>query len=283
MRNYYMRLNKKVSAFIILFCFLFISNAYPQNSIKWMAAGSLQNWYSSYGSEIELGANPSQEEEEYGLRWPSLYQYQDIQCARGVYIGVRNFKDAGNKIWTSKVVHIGPRVNGANEIFPVSHILKSKYPQPVVKVDGVVSQTEATQGNIDLIDPTLPWDREIETVDNTLIGVTMHRRVFQFSNTFHDNYIVNEYTLTNTGKANPDDNEAITYPGQNLDSLYFFTQFRYSVNKNVRYVFGNATGWGVNTTNDTRGDGKTTTITNPPNWSSPSEEAMRCQFSWDGG
>ena len=102
MKNFNMKLNKKLTLFLILFCSLFINNSWSQLSIIWMAAGSLQNWYSKYACEIELGNNPSQSEEQYGLRWPSIYTYQDIQCAKGMWIGTRNFKDAAGKNWSTK-------------------------------------------------------------------------------------------------------------------------------------------------------------------------------------
>src|SRR3970282_1519843 len=67
--------------------------------------------------------------------------------------------------------------------------------------EGWVLQKDVT---IDHIDETMIWDRMIENVCNTQLGLTMTRKIFQFSQQFHDNYIVYEYTFTNTGNVDAD-------------------------------------------------------------------------------
>src|SRR5690606_1269391 len=52
-----------------------------------------------------------------------------------------------------------------------------------------------------------------------------------------------------------------------------FMQWRYSVVAETRYVIGNATGWGINTMNDVRGDGV------KPD---PEGEQFRANISWHG-
>ena len=53
----------------------------------------------------------------------------------------------------------------------------------------------------DFVDPNLFADRVIVNKVNTQIGITMTRRIFQFSQQYHDNYIVSEYTFKNTGNT----------------------------------------------------------------------------------
>ena len=70
-----------------------------------------------------------------------------------------------------------------------------------------------------------------------------------------------------------DDDPDIELPNQNLEGVYFFTQYRWAVNRETRYVIGNGTGWGMNTMLDTRGDG---VKVDPP------DENFRAQFAWHG-
>ena len=84
------------------------TQAPAQQEVKWMAAGSLQNWYSSMGCEIEVGRSSSADQQD-GLQWPGWYPYQDAQAAKSLWIGTTNYTDASNVAWPYKVVHVGPR------------------------------------------------------------------------------------------------------------------------------------------------------------------------------
>ncbi len=90
-------------------------SAHAQGQTKWLQVGSLHNWFSEKGWEIEEG-NVLQQ--QYGLRWPAQYGRQDNQAAKGFWIGTTNFTDERNVVYPYKVVHVGPRVNGNNEFFP---------------------------------------------------------------------------------------------------------------------------------------------------------------------
>ncbi len=104
-----------------------------------------------------------------------------------------------------------------------------------------------------LLIPILFADRMIINNVNTQVGISMTRRIFQFSQQYHDNYIVSEYTFKNTGNTDADDD--IELPSTTLTGVYFYFQFRLAVCANVRNVIGNNTSWGINTMNDARGDG----------------------------
>lgn len=235
---------------------------------KWLSAGSLHNWYSEVGSECEeCGFVRTQQD---GLRWPGIYRFTDMQAAKTLWIGAQNVTDENGTSFPQRVVHVGPRVSGAGEFFPVRFEMVSRFEPPVVFVDGVLSEGEAVMVN-DRVDPTILPDRMIINEVNTLLGITMERRIMQFSQEYHDNYHVIEYTFTNTG--NTDDDPDIELPNQTLEGVYFFYQWRLSVAKETRYAIGNATGWGKHTMNDTRGDG---VMQDPP------DEQFRAQYSWHG-
>ncbi len=170
-----------------------------QFSYKWMSAGSLHNWFSESGCEIEHGRIPSQ---QAGLEWPAIFDYQDCQAAKGLWMGVRNFTDEKTDFYPYKVVHVGPRANGVGEVYPVDFRMISKFVEPVVTVDGVTSYLKQVES--DEYDETMPWDRMIINTVNTQIGLTMTRKIMQFSHPQHDNYMIYDYTFTNTGNINED-------------------------------------------------------------------------------
>ena len=235
---------------------------------KWLSAGSLHNWYSEIGSECEgCGFVGTQQD---GLRWPGIYRLTDMQAAKSLWIGAINVTDELGTNYAHRVVHVGPRVSGGGEFFPVRFELVSRMAPTAVFVDGAITEPEAAMV-IDYSDPSIVSDAMIVNEVNTLLGITMERKIMQFSQEYHDNYHVHEYIFTNTG--NTDGDSEIELPGQTLEGVYFFFQWRLSVAKETRYVIGNGTGWGLNAMLDTRGDG---VKPDPPG------EDFRAQFVWHG-
>lgn len=263
------KFNLKVLVILGFLCISMLSTiSYAQYAVKWMSVGSLHNWYSEIGSEVEEGFV---KEQQYGLQWPAIYAHQDIQCAKALWIGCTNFSSPVDPLspYNVKVVHVGPRVSGGGEFFPQEFKLISKYEAPIVTVDGDISIDKSV--DIDEIDPNLIADRLIYNKVNTQLGITMTRKIFQFGQEYHDNYIVTEYTFKNTG--NVDGDPEIEMPNTTLTGVYFYFQYRLSVCANTRYVIGNATGWGINAMLDIRGDG---TKVDPLN------ENFRAQYVWHG-
>lgn len=260
---------KFINLSVLLILFGFSTAVYPQYAIKWMSAGSLHNWYSEIGSEIEEGFV---KEQQYGLQWPAINSRQDIQAAKGLWIGVTDFSDPNDvqSPYPYKVVHVGPRVTGAGEFFPQSFKMTSQFEPPLVFVDNDLSIDKSVDN--DFVDPNLFADRVIVNNVNTQVGISMTRRIFQFSQQYHDNYIVSEYTFKNTG--NTDGDAEIELPSNTLTGVYFYYQFRLAVCANVRNVIGNSTSWGINTMNDTRGDGVKVDTDNPDN--------LRFHYMWHG-
>lgn len=268
MKHNYLRINF-INLSVLLILVGFSSTVYPQYAIKWMSAGSLHNWYSEIGSEIEEGFV---KEQQYGLQWPAINSRQDIQAAKGLWIGVTNFSDPNDpqSPYTHKVVHVGPRVTGAGEFFPINFKMTSKFDPPQVFVDNDVSVDKSIDN--DFVDPTITADRMIVNTVNTQVGITMTRRISQFSQEYHDNYILSEYTFKNTG--NTDGDADIELPSNTLTGVYFYFQYRLAVCANVRNLIGNSTSWGINSMLDTRGDGVKVDPDNPDN--------LRFQYMWHG-
>ncbi len=256
-------------SFLLLLLIVVARPAHAQFENKWLSAGALHNWYAAVGAEIEHGFIA---EQQYGMRWPGVYQYTDMQAASGLWIGAKNVTGPEGTTFPVRVVHVGPRVSGAGEFFPVKFEMVSRFEPPLVQVDGSVSEPGASMVN-DRVDPDLLSDRAIFTTVNTLLGVTMERNIYQFSNPFHSNYHIIEYVFTNTG--NTDDDEEIELPNQTIEDAVFFWQWRWSVAKETRYLIGNATGWGKNNMVDARGDGLDAQY-------GTTGEDFRAIFSWHG-
>lgn len=240
--------------------------ANAQVDYRWLSVGSFHNFYSSIGSEIEEGFI---DEQQAGWQWPAIYRGQDAQAMKAMWLGAKDVADPlGGNNWPFRVVHVGPRVTGLGEFTPIDFKTVSKYAPPEVIVDGLESYGKTVIN--DEVDPTLKADREIRTTVNSLLGVTVERVIKQFSQQYHDNYHILEYTLTNTG--NVDDDDDIELPNHTVKDLYLHFMYRMAPVKAVRHTINNSAGWGVNTMNDRRGDGL-----------HPAEpEQFKAQFAWHG-
>ena len=238
-----------------------------QVEIRWMAVGSLNHWFASTGHEIEEGRVSVQQD---GLQWPAYYKYQDMEAASGLWLGVTNWKDQGGTTYLQKVVHVGPRVNGLGEFYPVTFKTVSRFAPPSVFADGNASTGGAPLSNT-TIDPTLKCDRMIVNTVNTAIGVTMTRKVLAWCQTYNDNYFIYDYTFTNTGQI--DGSAAAPLASQTLTGFYVFIQSRYACTYDGSQEIGNPTSWGINSMNDTRGDGV------KPD---PVGQQFRCRYTWQG-
>ena len=77
-------------------------------------------------------------------------------------------------------------------------------PSPV-RVDGEETYLVRTTIEDENIDPSLPYDQMLMNVVNTQMGVTMKRKIFQYSSEYNSNYIVIENTFINTGNIDGDE------------------------------------------------------------------------------
>lgn len=257
-------LNKFLPVSLILFSFILTGKVFGQYEFKHMSVGSLQSFYSAIGSEVEEGRIKEQQD---GLQWPAIYRNQDMSAAKGLWIGCQDFSDASGN-YPYRVVHVGPRVLGTGEFFPVELKMYSKFDQPLVLVDGNPSFQKNVE--IDDIKPDMPYDRVIVNKVNTLLGLTMERKIFQFSNPDYNNFIVHDVTFTNTGFTDGTNTKKLD---KTLKGVYIYYNWRLAPCKETRYVIGNGTGWGMNTMLDARGDGVLP---------DPVGEKFRTQFAWHG-
>ena len=165
-------LNRQLMFFPIIILLMFTSFAEAQK-LKWMNAGSLHNWFSEMGCEIEIGRPGANQQD--GLQWPAILPYQDNQAAKGLWIGCKDFTDERGDSYPYKVITVGPRSQGFNQFFPIQFEMGSRFDTPVVFVDGLTSFEKPVEN--DFIDPDMAADRMIVNTTNTLLGLTMERKI----------------------------------------------------------------------------------------------------------
>ena len=220
------------------------NTAEAQWTSKWLDAGSLHHIYQ------EAGAWPDQAGSN-GMFWPGAYQYTGNMKAKGLWVAVKNYTDETGTKWPVRIAHVGPKSNrGIGEIFRQEFELISRFDPPEVYVDGVLSFRNPVV--VDRVDANLKADRMLYNKVNTLLGITIERRIMQFSQGYHDNYHLTEWTFTNTGNI---DEDAEIELNQTLEGVQIGMINRYNINEIGRGVIKGGAGWGQNNMVDAVGDG----------------------------
>lgn len=195
--------------------------------------GGQQEYYNQGPNHLEL--NP---------------EFQDgLLRADALWIGAKNVEGKDGESYDERVVHIGPRATGFGEFFPVEFSKTVRYEPPEVLVDG--NETLKEDRTFENVDNSLPSDQMVELKAHTLLGVTMTKRIYAWSQDAHDNYHVQEYILENTGHAGPDEQGQLE--GQTAEDVYLHFQKRYT-HQERSSIPGQE--WGANVMNDIVGDGQ---------------------------
>ena len=257
---------------LVISLFVILCGTIFGDEVKWLAIGSLHDWFSSAGCEREVGRRHLISDQQDGLRWDAQFPYQDCKAAKGLWVGCRNYYDPlVDKTFEYKVVHVGPRVlNEENEILSVEFKLYGQFDHPTVIVDGIPACNTTYMDMVDEVIDTLKADRMLYNVVNTSIGITITRKIYAFSNQYHDNYFIYDYVFKNTGIY---DKEGHRHE-QTLQDVVIFFQYRYSPCRETGpygyYWMPQNTSWGRNTVNDVVGHRE------------PIGEPFRAIFAWKG-
>lgn len=228
-----------------VFLFGLAGEAHAQFIMKWLAVGRFHKYYT------ETSAEHHEDAFGHNVNWPGIRDHSGNVRGYAFWVGAKDFTDETGKTWTYKVAHVGPRITGVGEFFPQEMKMISKFEPPVTTVDGF--ETFLRPVFNDEVDPSLPADRAIVSRTNTVLGVEVERRALAWSNEFHQDYHIVEYTFTNTGNVDAD--EDIELQGQDLKGVYFWFQNRYATNRSAGWQQNNAQGWGKWQMNDAVGDG----------------------------
>lgn len=262
----------KLLIFNFILILLLLSDIYGQaQQIKWLRVGSLHHWISSYGTEAEIARTGQATEQLDGMRWEALFPWQDTHVAQGFWIGTTNYQDRDlNTLVPYKVIGYGPGAQTIGMIFPVEFKMIGRFNSPNVIVDGDNATDNKLNDIVDEVDPNLPCDRLIISKFNTNIGITVTRKIYAFSQQYHQQYFIFDYTFKNTGIYNTKGDK----DPKTLTGVYFFWANRYaSGNEPFKngWAPSNNISWGRNTVNHQIG-------TDPK---APDFE-MRAQYSWAG-
>ncbi len=312
------RTSKMWTGILLIFLFFALTvTAEAQVEAKWIKFGNLHNFFQAHGSEPEEAYGS---EQQFGFRWPAWFDHQDMQAAKGIWIGVTDFDDPiANKTYPYKVVHTGPRPQAGseqNEIMPEEFKLVARYTSPTVLVDGAIASDLFYDDQVDELDLTLPADRMILNRCHSSVGISFTRKIYAYSQQYYDNFFIYDFTFENTGIWNLDGDSF----ERTLEGVYFHWQFRNAV-AGEGTVEGTAAQdwygrpgwgtprdmrWGINTMNDVMGtkpdrpnfendweddDRYTETIVDTktsvdqlidPDGGTNPENIMRCFVTWHG-
>jgi len=239
---------------------------------RYVRVGALQSHFTAYGSERAW--NNSYYE---GLIWPALYPMQDNAVIKRTWIAAKDFTDADGRHWGHYAIYFAMDYVGQS-LFPMELKQIAKFKPPTVYVDGV-DLYSIYLNQIDEVNPDIIPDRIIVNVVNTSLGLTMTRKIYVFSQQYHDNYFIKEFTFTNTGNTDYDPEIELS---DTLRGVRIGWGTRYSVCREGAYKIGDGQSWGKHTWVTRRGEdfashaGEAITLANPiVDW-------LRCGFSWAG-
>jgi hypothetical protein len=211
--------------------------AIPLSNRTWVRVGSLQSPFDAWGAERGWDANYSIYE---GLQWPAWYNRSDNFVIDRQFMGCKDFTDPGGNVLNFKSVKFSSGAS-STQVIPQRLDQFAKYPHTAINVDGQMQYVDDYIG--DNIDPGLEADRIVTNHVRTGMGVDMTRRVYAFSQGYHDNYFIFEYTFTNTG--NVDDDPDIELTNQ-INGFYFGVSSRYCTSRECEAITNMRTNtWGA--------------------------------------
>jgi len=234
--------------------------------------GSLQSQVSAWGSE--RGWNNTYYE---GMRWPALYPYQDNAVIQSASAACRDFTAEDGKTWAYFGVPYSAPYCGVL-VFPVKLYQTAKFESPTVYVDGN-NITAPYTADVDSINPDQIPDRIVTNVLNSSLGLTMTRRYLAFSQQYHENYFIREYTFTNTGNTDYDDDIELN---ATLYGVRVNWGVRYSVCREGANNIDGTQQWGQHSWVTVRGEDYPSHANESITENDPIKQWIRCGFTWAG-
>jgi hypothetical protein len=239
---------------------------------KRISIGSLQSHFTAYGAERAWNNTWYA-----GIDWPADYLKQDNAVIERSWLAADNFTDVDEKNWEKYGIYISAGYVGES-LFPVVHNQVAKIQFPTVIVDGVDINSIIAE-EVDSVDATIIPDRIVTNIVNTSMGLTMQRRIYAFSQQYHDNYFIKEYTFTNTGNIDYDDDIELN---ADLNGVRVSWGVRYSVCRDGAEKYDNQQSWGKYTWVSRRGEDYPAHAGEQITEANPIVDWLRCGFAWSG-
>jgi hypothetical protein len=239
---------------------------------RYVRIGTLQSRFTAYGSERAW--NDVYYE---GLNWPADYNYSDNAVIERQWIGCQDFVDDQNRPWSNYCVPF-TAASAATSVFPMENSQSAKIDLPLVFVDGTEVNAPYRE-EINALDPDQIPDRIVTNVVNTSMGVTMTRRIFAFSQQWHDNYFIKEYTFKNTGYVNSTNIKKLN---ATVKGFRFGFGVRYSVSYDGSFSIGGDQQYGKHSWVTRRGEDYAAHAADVLTEASPIPQWLRAGYSWAG-
>jgi len=202
-----------------------VFGAIPLSNRTWVRVGSLQTPFDAWGAERAWDANRSWYE---GLLWPAWYARTDNFVIDRQFVACRNFNAPDD--FKSAKFSTGA---GVSQIIPQVLEQTGLYPYCEINVDGRTQYVDDYLNGNYHTKADSPADRMVTNVVRTGLGVTMTRKVYSFSQQYHDNYFIIEYIFENTGHT--DDSGDIKRTAD-IEEFYFGRITRYATSSEVNYI-----------------------------------------------
>jgi hypothetical protein len=272
------RVNKCFAVIVTATCLF--STTFPLSAqlagteTRYIRVGSLQSKFTSVGAERAWN-NVYYE----GLTWPSDYPYEDNAVIERTWIGCQNFTDKLGQSWPNYCVPINGAYANTN-VFPTELKETAKFLNPTIYVDGI-DVSAPYSADVDDVDPNQIADRVVTNVVNTTMGITMTRRVLAFSQQYHDNYFILEYTFKNTGYVDGKNTQVLN---ATVKGFRFGFMNRYSVSREGADKMGYDQEYGKHSWTSRRGENYSQHVNDLSSLteSSPIPNWLRAGFEWTG-
>jgi hypothetical protein len=203
-------------------------------ALKWMRYG---NWQAKVTSTGDMG--------EGGLGWAESGYYihpiwasppfgEAYWASHACFIGTDNWTDESGTLWPVKLTGYGQW--DSDELYTLMPVPDEqgreirKYLRsapPTITVDGIRIDDPFPFDDSEEVNPDkIPGSAfaMVESWANTDMGLTLHQKVYQWAQGAHDDYLIYDWTWTNTGNTDLDDD--IELPNQTLQNVYFLRQER---------------------------------------------------------
>ncbi len=215
---------------LFLFGFLFLFDTADAYVIKWIRVNRINHYVYDSGVQcMNVGGG------QHGFYYFDAFNQKQIN-RRGTKLVTRNWTDTTGTTWPFRNTGSGHIEYDEEYItMPVPDevgitIRKYvRYAPPTIEVDGMRLDEPFPMTGDEVNPDKIPGtaDVMIESFVRTHLGLDIHQKVLAWSQTNHDDYIIWDWTIKNTGNVDLDDK--VELPAQTIE-IYFFRALDFQAN-----------------------------------------------------
>ncbi len=215
---------KKIFIIMPLCLIFFLFNLAYSGEFKWIRVGKYQTKVVDSGDQGEDSG-----EGRFAYYYYDAFSRGGIDHA-GWHLGTNSWNDESGGYWPVKISGAGHGTcDESMNTIPIPDdvgltIRKyMRYQPPAITVDGDRLDEPFPLNEADAVAPEKilgTADIMIESTINTSMGITIEQKALGWGQRNHDDYIVFDWTFTNTGNVDIDSD--IELPNQTLTDVYFF-------------------------------------------------------------